>query len=140
MHESDTSHAIGTAEAYCESKRYINDTVVSKSTHSSQRGALLAAAQARSRDEQTRVLAVVATRHPLATSVVPEGLPLRGEVAVSRGNTKEEGVILGQRGGVVECGDCRRFGSGLAGVIISMHSNAECRQGTRHTCIFVSTS
>ena len=43
-------------------------------------------------DEDAGVLAPVAARLPLCARVVPEGFPLRGEVAVAGGDAEEEAV------------------------------------------------
>ena len=62
--------------------------------HASQRSALLSSAHRRGRDEDADVLPVEAASLPLLASVVPEGLPLGGHVAVTGGNPDEEGVIF----------------------------------------------
>lgn len=85
-------------------QRNVEETVVSKSTHSTEAGRLLATTKSAGRDKQTSILAPVATRTPNATGTVPEGLPLRGEVTVASGNTKENGIelqeLLGSHNGV----------------------------------------
>ena len=67
------------------------------SAHRSNGRAFLSTAHRTSANEQTRILPPVRTRLPLATSTVPEGLPLRREVAVSCRNAEEEGIVLLER-------------------------------------------
>ena len=75
-------------------KRDVDHTVVRKRAHGSNSRALLSTAHSTSGDEQTRVLAPKATILPLAASLIPEDLPLSGEVAVPGRDTEEEGVVL----------------------------------------------
>jgi hypothetical protein len=49
-------------------------------------------------DERAREFAVEGTGTPELTGRVPEGFPLRGEVAITGGYAKEEGVIIGELG------------------------------------------
>ena len=85
-------------------QRDVKETVVSKGTHGTEAGRLLATTKGTGRDEQTGVLAQEATRCPDATGAVPEGLPLRGEVTVPSGDTEENGIVrqelVGSRDGV----------------------------------------
>ena len=76
-----------------------------RSAHGGHSGALLATALGRGADEQTRVLAPEAARLPLLARVVPEGPPLRGEVAVARRDAHQEGVVLLEGRGVGHLGD-----------------------------------
>lgn len=62
--------------------------------HGGQSGALLPAALRGGADEDADVLAGEAAGLPLLAGVVPEGLPLGGEVAVAGGDAEEEGVVL----------------------------------------------
>lgn len=79
---------------------HVDDAVVGQRRHGGEGGGLLAAAGRGRGDEQAGVLAVEGARLPLAARVVPKGLPLRGEVAVARGDANQKGVVLGQRGRV----------------------------------------
>ena len=85
-------------------KRNVDDAVVSKGTHGSESSALLSATLGTGVDEQAGVLAPEATGLPLAAGAVPEGPPLRGEVAVAGGDAHEESIVLLENGGV---GDLR---------------------------------
>lgn len=80
-------------------QRDVDETVVGKSAHGSQGSRFLAAAQSAGRDKQTGVLAPVATGGPDTAGLVPERLPLGGEVAVAGGNPEQDGVILNEVGG-----------------------------------------
>lgn len=71
---------------------------------------LLAAAHAGRRDEEAGVLAPEGAAHPLAAGPVPEGLELRGKVAVPRRDAEQERVELFQFGRVVQGLDGRVFG------------------------------
>lgn len=94
-------------------ERNVDDTVVRKSAHSGQGSALLATTLGGSGDEQTGVLTPVGTGLPLAAGLVPEGLPLGREVAVTGGDTEEEGVVLLEGLGVLEGGDLGRLWWGV---------------------------
>lgn len=83
----------------------VDDTVVSESAHGSKRGALLSTALSASGDEETSILAPEAARLPLLASVVPEGSPLGGPVAVAGGDAEEERVVLLEHRGVGDLGD-----------------------------------
>lgn len=83
----------------------VDDTVVRKSAHGSESSALLSTALGSGRDEQARVLAPEAAGLPLLAGVVPEGSPLRGEVAVARGDAHQEGIVLLEDGRVGDLGD-----------------------------------
>lgn len=89
-------------EGVLVAKGHVDDAVVGECGQGRQGGGLLAAAQAARADEEAGHLAVVAARLPLAARLVPEGLPLRREVAVPRGDADEEAVVPGQHGRVVE--------------------------------------
>lgn len=75
-------------------ERDVDDAVVGESAHGGDASGLLAATDGSSADEETGVLAPERTVLPLATSLVPESLELRGVVAVTGGDTEEEGVVL----------------------------------------------
>ena len=74
--------------------------MVGHGAHGGDDGALLAAAHGGGADEDAGVFAPVGAAGPLRARVVPEGLPLGGEVAVARGDAEEEGVVLFERDGV----------------------------------------
>lgn len=79
---------------------HIDDAVVGHGAHGRDGGAFLSAAHGRGADEDAGVFAPVGAAGPLRAGVVPEGLPLGGEVAVARGDAEEEGVVLFERDGV----------------------------------------
>jgi hypothetical protein len=89
----------------------VDEAVVSKGAHGGDAGRLLATTLGAGADEQTGVLAPVGAVGPLLARVVKESLPLRGEVAVTGGDTEEDGVVLLEGGGVGQEGDV----GGLAG-------------------------
>lgn len=84
---------------------HVNDTVVSKSAHGSKSSALLSTSLGTSRHEKARVLAPEAAGLPLLAGVIPEGPPLRREVAVAGGNAHKEGIVLLEDRGVGDLGD-----------------------------------
>ena len=86
--------------------------MVGHGAHGRDGGALLAAAHGRGADEEAGVLAPVGAAGPLRAGVVPEGLPLRGEVAVARGDAEEEGVVFFERARV-DVRDGGAFGGGV---------------------------
>ena len=77
-------------------QRNVDQAVVGKSTHGSESSGLLATTQGTGRDEETGVLAPVATSGPDTTGLVPEGPPLSGEVTVAGGDTEEESIVSGE--------------------------------------------
>ena len=89
-------------------ERNEGDAMVSQSAHGVHGGRFLTTAQAAGREEDTGLLAPVATPGPDAARLVPEGLPLGREVAVPGGDAKQDGVIfeecLGCSDGVVALG------------------------------------
>ena len=85
-------------------ERNVDDAVVGESAHGGESSALLSAALGAGADEQAGVLAPEATGLPLTAGAVPEGPPLRGEVAVAGGDAHEESIVLLENGGV---GDLR---------------------------------
>lgn len=95
------------------SEGHVDDTLVSKGAHRRDDGALLTTTLASSRHEDTGKLSVVCTSSPLLASAVPEGLPLRGEVTVAGGDTKEEGIELLELRGVGEDLDVGGLGRGV---------------------------
>lgn len=94
-------------------QRHVDETVVRKRAHGIHSSALLPTAHSGSRHEQTRVLAPQGTGLPLAAGLVPEGLPLGREVAVSGRDAEEEGVVLLEGFWVAERGDLAGFGRGV---------------------------
>lgn len=86
--------------------------MVGEGAHGRQRRALLTTALGSGADEDANVLAVVAARLPLLPRLVPEGFPLVREIAESRRNAEEEGVILFEFVGGDEWD-----GAGLAGSV-----------------------
>lgn len=91
-------------------QRHVADAMVGQRRHRRDGRGLLATTGAGGADEEAGELAVEGAGLPLAAGAVPEGLPLRGEVAVARGNAEEEAVVLGERGGVREDLDVRGLG------------------------------
>ena len=79
--------------------------MVGESAHGSESSALLSTALGAGADEQAGVLAPEATGLPLTAGAVPEGPPLRGEVAVAGGNAQEEGIVLLEDGRVADLRD-----------------------------------
>lgn len=75
-------------------QRHVEETVVRESAHSSNGGRFLTTTESAGGDEETGVLAPVATGGPDRAGLVPEGLPLSGEVTVTGGDTQQDGVVL----------------------------------------------
>ena len=86
-------------------QRNVDQAVVSKSAHGSKASGLLATTLGTGRDEQTSVLAPVAATGPDTTGLVPESLPLGGEVTVAGGDTEEESIVFGEVGRIFQHGD-----------------------------------
>ena len=70
--------------------------MVSEDAQGVENGHFLSTSECTSRHENTSVFAVKSAGCPESTGRVPESLPLSGEVGVSSGNTKEEGVVDGE--------------------------------------------
>ena len=81
-------------EGVLVTQRNVDEAVVGESAHASNSGGLLATSEGTGRDEQTGVLASVATGGPDGTRGIPEGLPLSGEVSVTSGDTEKDGIVL----------------------------------------------
>lgn len=81
-------------ECVLVTQRNVDEAVVGESAHASNSSGLLATSEGTGGDEQTGVLASVATSGPDGTGGIPEGLPLSGEVSVTSGNTEKDGVVL----------------------------------------------
>lgn len=75
-------------------QRHIDDAMMRHGAHGRDDGALLPAARRSRGDEDAGVLAPIGAVGPLLAGVVPEGLPLGGEVAVAGRDAEEEGVVL----------------------------------------------
>ena len=108
-----TSHLIQVGKSPERSRvpqGHIDDAVVGQRAHCRKRRALLASALGGGGDEDAGVLTSVAPGLPLLAGLIPEGLPLGGEVAVAGGDAEEEGVVFRELLGGDE-GD----GVGLAG-------------------------
>lgn len=93
-------------------ERNVDETVVGEGAHGSKAGGLLTTTLGTGGNEETSVLAPVATGGPDTTSAVPEGLPLSGEVTVASGDTEENGVVLKEGVGL---------SNGVAGLGGSVH-------------------
>ena len=129
-------------KTYRIAKRNIDDAVVGKSTHRSHGGTLLSTAHGRRRDEDTGILVVVAALLPLSAGLVPEGLPLRREVAVSGWDAQQESVILFESGRVRERLDVGWLGRSLEELSVLSCNRVPALEYSHQqlTCIFVRTS
>lgn len=81
-------------------QRDVDEAVVGESAHGGNDGRLLATARGTSGNEDTSILAPVAAGGPDGAGLVPEGLPLSGEVTVTGGDTEEDGIVLQKLGGL----------------------------------------
>lgn len=77
-------------------KGHIDDAHMGQGGHGGDGSALLSASRRSRRHKETSILAVEATRCPLFTASIPECLPLCREVAISRGDAEEEGIVRGE--------------------------------------------
>lgn len=77
-------------------QRHVDQAMVSEGAHGSNGGRFLATAESTGGDEDTGMLTPVATGGPDRAGLVPEGLPLRGEVTVASGDTEQDRVVLEQ--------------------------------------------
>jgi hypothetical protein len=75
------------------SKGDVDETVVGEGGEGGNRSGFLPTSNGSSGDEDTCVLAPEGTGLPLTAGLVPEGLPLGGEVTVTSGNAKEEAIV-----------------------------------------------
>lgn len=75
-------------------ERNVDEAVVSKSAHGSNGGGLLTTTQGASGDEQTGILAPVATGGPDTASAVPESLPLGREVTIASRDTEQHSIVV----------------------------------------------
>ena len=87
--------------------------VVRERRHGRQRRALLPAAGAGAGNKDAGILARVAAGGPNLARLVPERLPLGGEVAVARRDADQVAVVLQQLGRVVEHGHGGGLGRGV---------------------------
>lgn len=94
-------------------KGNVDQAMVSKSAHGSESRGLLATTLSTGRDEQTSVLAPVAATGPDTTGLVPESLPLGGEVTVAGRDTEEESIVFGEVDWVTQNGDGGGLGRGV---------------------------
>ena len=110
---ADLAHVGELAEAVLVAERHVHDAVVGEGAHGGDGGGLLAAAGGGGADEDAGELAVEAAGGPLATGLVPEGLPLRGEVAEAGRDAHQEAVVLLEGGGVRQDGDVGLLAGGV---------------------------
>ena len=71
---------------------HIDDPVMGQGGHTRDGGGFLPSAQGGCADEKAGHLAIEAPTRPQPASLVPESLPLGGEIAVTGRDTKEEGL------------------------------------------------
>lgn len=95
----------GLTESSLVSQRNVDEAVVSKRAHAGNGSALLSTSKGTSRDEHAGVLAPERALSPLLASLVPEGLELCWEVAVTGGDAEEDAVKGLELGGVLENAD-----------------------------------
>lgn len=91
MHFAQIRHL---GERFSVAKRDIDDSMMGQGGQGSKRGALLPTAESASRDKQPRVFSIQSAALPQAAGLVPERLPLRGEIAVAGGNTQQESIVF----------------------------------------------
>lgn len=99
-------------EGVLVAQRNVGDAVVSQGAHGSKGSGLLTTTESAGGDEQTSVLAEVAAGSPDLARLVPEGLPLGREVAVTSGDTEQESIVLQE---------LSRLGDGVVGLGRSVH-------------------
>lgn len=100
------------AEDGLVAERDVDETVVSEGAHGRKSSGLLTTTLGTGGDEETGILAPVATGSPDSTGLVPESLPLGREVTVTGGDTEENSIILEQSLGLDD---------GVAGLGRSVH-------------------
>ena len=88
----------------------VDDAVVGEGRDGVLSSGLLTTTLGGGRDEDTGHLAPETTGSPLLAGLVPESLPLGGEVSVTGGDTKEEGIVALKDGRVVESRDIGGLG------------------------------
>ena len=106
-------------KAMLVAQRNVDEAVVSEGAHGGNSSGLLTTTESTGGDEQTSVLARVATSGPDGARGIPEGLPLSGEVTVTGGDTEQDGIVLqkvvGLSNGVVGLGRGVHLGQDLLG-------------------------
>jgi len=80
-------------------ERNEDDPVVGQGRESAIDGHFLSSTRSASGNEDTCVLSSKSTLNPETTGSIPKGLPLSGERTVTSGDTKEEGVVVGELSG-----------------------------------------
>ena len=90
---------------------HIDDPVMGQGGHARDGGGFLPAALGGRADEEAGHLAVEAAALPQPAGLVPEGLPLGGEVAVAGGDAEEEGLNTSPSQLENSTEDCRLKGS-----------------------------
>lgn len=98
------------AESLGVTEGNVDDAVVGEGRDGVLSSGLLTTTLGSGRDEDTGHLAPETTGSPLLAGLVPESLPLGGEVSVTGGDTKEEGIVALKDGGVVESRDVGGLG------------------------------
>lgn len=92
---------------------------MNEGAHGSNGSRFLSTSHGTCRDKSTNVFAVEATRGPDASSLVPESLPLGGEVPIAGRDTAEDCIVLEElrrlSNGVVRLGRRVHFGEDLIG-------------------------
>jgi hypothetical protein len=125
-----TSQVVDIVLTVLVSERNVDEAVVGEGAHGSKSSGLLSSTLGAGGDEETSILAPVRSLGPLLASLVPEGLPLSGEVAVTCRYSKEDTIVLLKNGGVREgfdvggLGWCVHFGEDFLGEGLS---NPEAR-------------
>lgn len=90
------------AESLGVTEGNVDDAVMGEGGDGVLSSSLLATALGSGRDEDTGHLAPETAGSPLLAGLVPESLPLGGEVSVTGGDTEEEGIVVLKDAGVVE--------------------------------------
>ena len=88
----DLRHICLVAERLRITQGHKDDPVMGQGGHARDGGGFLPAALGGRADEEAGHLAVEAAALPEPAGLVPEGLPLGGEVAVAGGDAEEEGL------------------------------------------------
>jgi hypothetical protein len=101
------------SEGSLVSQRNVDEAVVDESRHGGDGGGLLATTEGAGADEHTSILAPEGALLPLLAGLVPEGLELGGEVAVTGGDTEEDTVECLQLGRVVQGSDVGGLGGSI---------------------------
>lgn len=75
------------------SERDVDDTVMSKCAQSIDNSGFLSSSCGRGRDKDAGIFTPIASGLPLLTGRIPECFPLRREISVTGGDTKQEAVV-----------------------------------------------